>query len=97
MSIPFTSAFLVSRPSFPGLPTSIGIIKVPTTSEMVGDDDTSVRAQVLHTVCDGSPRHLEERVRDALEAFNRDSDAGIRRRAHKVMATLQRTGKWNIL
>lgn len=65
--------------------------------EMVTDADAGVRAQVLHTVCDGSPAHLESRVADALEAFNRDTDPGIRRTAHKVLATYRRTGKWNIL
>jgi hypothetical protein len=29
--------------------------------------------------------------------FNRDKDSDIRRNAHKVMATYERTGKWNIL
>lgn len=65
--------------------------------EMVNDPDDSVRWQVLHTICDGCPKHLEERVSDALEVFNRDPNSDIRRRAHKVIATYSRTGKWNIL
>lgn len=65
--------------------------------EMASDPDAMVRAQVLHTICDGTPPHLEERVRGALEVFNRDSDPSIRRTAHKVMAVLLRTSKWNVL
>lgn len=64
-------------------------------AEMVKDSDASVRAQVLHTICDGSPSLLEQRVRDAIEEFNRDADSGIRRRAHK--ASLLKTGRWNVL
>jgi len=52
---------------------------------------------VLHTLCDGSPKHLEFKVVEALKIFNNDSNAGIRRRAHKVLASYNRTGKWNIL
>ena len=46
---------------------------------------------------DGSPDHLEERLMEALEIFNRDPDKDIRRRAHKVMGSYLKTGKWNIL
>lgn len=52
--------------------------------EMVSDEDAAVRAQVLHTLCDGSPGHLEDRIMEAMEDFNRDSDKKIRRTAHKV-------------
>lgn len=65
--------------------------------EMVNDSDDDVRWQVLHTICDGSPKHLEEKVSNALEVFNRDPNSEIRRRAHKVIACYSRTGKWNIL
>lgn len=64
---------------------------------MVRDPAVAVRWQVLHTICDGSPSHLESEVADALEAFNRDEDAEVRRRAHKVLSTYRRTGKWNVL
>jgi hypothetical protein len=64
---------------------------------MVDDSNATVRRQILHTICDGSPGHLEERVADALEVFNRDTDGAIRRQAHKVMTCYRRTGKWNIL
>jgi hypothetical protein len=65
--------------------------------EMVHDEDPLVRSQVLHTICDGSPKHLEHKVTEAVELFNRDSDSAIRRKAHKVLSTYTRTGKWNIL
>jgi len=59
---------------------------------MTKDDDTAVRARIMHIVCDGSPTHLEDKVADALEDFNRDKDADIRRRAHKVLAHYRKTG-----
>jgi hypothetical protein len=65
--------------------------------EMVDDVDVDVRYQVLHTICDGSPAHLEDRVKDAIDKFNSDSDGKIRRRVHKVIASYLKTGKWNIL
>jgi hypothetical protein len=51
----------------------------------------------LHIICDGSPERLEQRVYEALQKFNYDKDSDIRRTTHKVMATYERTGKWNIL
>ena len=65
--------------------------------EMVNDSDSKVRYQVLHTICDGSPNHLEFKVMDAIERFNHDTDTEIKRRAHKIMANYSRKGKWNIL
>lgn len=64
---------------------------------MVHDDCPGVRAQVLHTICDGSPSSLEAEVAEALEVFNRDEDKAIRRTAHKVLAEYTRTGRWNVL
>lgn len=65
--------------------------------ELVQDPSPEVRMQVLHNMCDGSPDSMEDRVVEALEFFNRDKDGEIRRKAHKVMASYSRTGKWNIL
>eukprot|EP00357_Protocruzia_adherens_P035793 CAMPEP_0114991594 /NCGR_PEP_ID=MMETSP0216-20121206/11462_1 /TAXON_ID=223996 /ORGANISM="Protocruzia adherens, Strain Boccale" /LENGTH=137 /DNA_ID=CAMNT_0002354945 /DNA_START=67 /DNA_END=480 /DNA_ORIENTATION=+ len=65
--------------------------------EMAQDEDHRVRYQVLHDVCDGSPDHLEHRVMAVVEMMNTDTDKDIRRRAHKVLASYLRTGKWNIL
>jgi hypothetical protein len=52
---------------------------------------------VLHTLCDGSPDHMEMKVLEALEVFNRDPNQYIRRRAHRVLAAYRRSGKWNVL
>lgn len=65
--------------------------------ELVPDEDARIRKRVLHIICDGSPERLEDRIYEALYEFNRDKDSDIRRTAHKVMATYERTGKWNIL
>lgn len=65
--------------------------------ELIHDDDARIRKRILHIICDGSPERLEDRIYDALMDFNRDKDSDIRRTAHKVLATYERTGKWNIL
>jgi len=65
--------------------------------EMVEDEDPRVRYQILHNICDGAPDHLESKFSEAIEKFNRDEDKEIRRRAHKVLASYLRTGKWNVL
>jgi hypothetical protein len=64
---------------------------------MVDDEDDDVREQVLHNLCDGSPPHMEYKVKEALESFNTDPNKYIRRRAHKVLGSYLRTGKWNVL
>jgi len=65
--------------------------------ELVGDEDERIRKRILHIICDGSPERLEDRIYDALMEFNRDKDSDIRRTAHKVLASFEHTGKWNIL
>lgn len=65
--------------------------------QMVDDEASNVRFQVLHTLCDGSPAHLEFDVVDALDQFNRDPDKKIRRTAHRVLTGYWKSGKWNIL
>jgi vesicle coat complex subunit len=65
--------------------------------QMVNDESPKVRYQVLHNMCDGSPDSYESKVAEALEIFNRDPDTEVRRRAHKVLASYLRTGKWNVL
>eukprot|EP00347_Sterkiella_histriomuscorum_P013553 403364274 len=65
--------------------------------ELAQDDDEKVRYQVLHNMCDGSPEGYEDKVVECLEIFNRDPDKEIRRKAHKVMGSYLRTGKWNVL
>ncbi len=67
------------------------------TFQLIDDPCPKIRYQVLHNMCDGSPPSMEEKVKDALEIFNRDEDKDVRRTAHKVLASYLRTGKWNIL
>ena len=52
--------------------------------DMTDDIDADVRFQVLHTLCDGSPVHLEDRVIDAVASFNGDESKTLRRKAHQV-------------
>lgn len=65
--------------------------------EMRDDPAENVRQQVMHTICDGSPNHMEATVAELLEDFNRDSSPQIRRMAHKAISAYHRTGKWNVL
>lgn len=64
---------------------------------MADDEDARIRKRILHILCDGSPDRLEDRIYEALKVFGRDADSDIRRTAHKVCATYEHTGKWNIL
>ena len=65
--------------------------------ELVEDPCPKIRYQVLHIMCDGSPPHVEARIKQALEKFNQDSDPEIRRRAHKVLVSFNKEGVWNVL
>jgi HEAT repeat protein len=65
--------------------------------EMINDEDETVRENVLHVLCDGSPDYLEDRIIEAVKTFNRDSNKYIKRRAHKVLGSYYKTGKWNVL
>jgi len=65
--------------------------------EMTQDPDSTVRYQVLHNLCDGSPNEMEETVIHALEGMHNDEDKYIRRRVHQILANYRRTGKWNIM
>ncbi|WAR27863.1 hypothetical protein MAR_013567 [Mya arenaria] len=65
--------------------------------DMVGDESPVVRYQVLHTLCDGSPTHMEDKVADVLDIYNNDSDPKLRRKAHQVLSGYRRTGKWNVM
>lgn len=65
--------------------------------EMVKDPDPVVRYQVLHTLCDGSPREREEQVIAALESLWNDEDDKIRRAVRRALNEYRRTGNWNIL
>ncbi|KAK2192111.1 hypothetical protein NP493_38g04012 [Ridgeia piscesae] len=63
----------------------------------VTDPAAIVRRQALHNMCDGSPPHLELKIAEALDEFNRDRDPLIRRMAHKALTAYRKTGKWNVL
>ena len=65
--------------------------------ELAQDEDPKIRYQVLHNLCDGSPKEYEDKISECLEIFNRDKDPHIRRQASRVLASYMRTGKWNIL
>lgn len=65
--------------------------------EMVDDEDDNVRYNVLHVLCDGSPDYLEDSIIRGVDKLNHDSNKDIRRRAHKVLGSYNKTGKWNVL
>jgi len=65
--------------------------------EMYNDEDAGCRYQILHTICDGSPKEREEKVIETLEALWNDPDEKIRRNVRKALNSYRRTGKWNIL
>jgi HEAT repeat protein len=65
--------------------------------EMVDDSDPKVRYQVLHNLCDGSPKSMEEKVIETIEYLHNDPDKYIRRRVHQILAGYRKTGKWNVL
>mmetsp|Transcript_33039 Transcript_33039/g.29279 ORF Transcript_33039/g.29279 Transcript_33039/m.29279 type:complete len:106 (-) Transcript_33039:52-369(-) len=65
--------------------------------ELATDSDEKIRYQVLHNLCDGSPPHLESRIVETLEIFNRDPNKKIRRAVHKVLGSYLHTGEWNVM
>jgi hypothetical protein len=65
--------------------------------EMAKDEDPSVRYQVLHNLCDGSPHNLESEVIPILESMWNDPDKKIRRQVRRVLNSYRRTGKWNVM
>ena len=64
---------------------------------MVGDPDPKVRADIVHTPRDGSPRSRARDVVHALETMLHDPDARRRRRVRKRPAHDRAGGKLNIL
>ena len=65
--------------------------------EMVTDPDVHVRRNVLHVLCDGSPRERETEVVQALERMYHDKDAKLRRHVRKLLAQYKRGGRINVL
>jgi hypothetical protein len=64
---------------------------------MVSDEDAKVRGHVLHVLGDGSPKHREGEVVQAVERYWNDPDPGLRRRARKLLSSYRRTGRINHL
>jgi hypothetical protein len=64
---------------------------------LVHDPDVRVRATLLHTLCDGSPRDREPQVVQALEQMYQDPNPRLRRRVRQVLAQYRRSGRINIL
>jgi len=65
--------------------------------EMCSDPDDSVRYQVLHDLCDGSPSNLEELVAETVHSFWNDDNEKIRRSARRAYNSWQRGDGINIL
>lgn len=65
--------------------------------EMVTDEDASIRYEVVHVLCDGSPKDREESIVGALEKMWNDTDLTVRRRVRRALGEYRRSGNWNIL
>lgn len=61
--------------------------------QMTSDPDPTVRYQIVHTLCDGSPRTREEQVLEALMKMWNDPDDKIRRAVRRAIGEYRRTGK----
>jgi HEAT repeat protein len=65
--------------------------------EMCQDEDGSVRDQALHSLGDGSPTHLEERIVAVLEDKYNDPHPSVKKKARKMLNAYRKNGKWNVL
>lgn len=65
--------------------------------EMCSDPNDSVRYQVLHSLCDGSPANLEDLVAETVRGFWNDPCEKIRRGARRAYNSWQRGDGINIL
>jgi vesicle coat complex subunit len=65
--------------------------------EMYTDPDSTVRYQVMHTLCDGSPKERESEVISVLEKMWNDKDEKLRRNVRRALNSYRRCGKWNVL
>ena len=65
--------------------------------EMKTDESPVVRDQVVHSLCDGSPKERETEVIATLEELWNDPDERVRRRVRKALNAYRRTGNWNVL
>ena len=65
--------------------------------EMCGDPDAVVRYNVVHTLCDGSPKEKETEIVESLETLWNDPDEAVRRRVRRALNSYRRCGNWNVL
>ena len=65
--------------------------------ELLKDEDGAVRDQALHSLGDGSPGHMEERIVQAVEEMYNDPHPDVKKRARRMLNAYRRTGKWNVL
>ena len=65
--------------------------------EMAKDSHVSVRQNVLHVICDGSPQERETEVVQALEGMYQDPDRKLRRQVRQILARYKHTGNVNVL
>ena len=65
--------------------------------EMTKDEDSRIRFQVMHNMCDGSSRKYENRIMECIEDLRTDKDAHVRTWANKVHFNYQKHEKWNIM
>lgn len=64
---------------------------------LADDPDARVRATILHTLADGSPREREAEIVQTLEKMYHDPDEKLRRQVRKLLAQYRRSGKINVL
>lgn len=64
---------------------------------MATDNDVRVRADVFHTLCDGSPRSREGEIAGVLVRMQHDPDPKLRRRVRQLLAHYRAGGRLNIL
>lgn len=64
---------------------------------MVDDPDPATRYQVLHVLCDGSPRTIETGALEALDKLRNDPVKRIRKNARKALGEYSRKGRLNVL
>lgn len=64
---------------------------------MYADEHPLVRDQVVHTLCDGSPKELEIQVVGVLESLWNDKEERVRKKVRRALTAYRRTGNWNVL
>jgi len=65
--------------------------------EMTDDKSAIVRMQAVHSLADGSPVDLEDKVIEKLEEMWNDEDDKVKKIVRRILNSYRRSGKWNIL